>query len=223
MIGSLNQFLKTGEVVPALAEDYQSIVTREKDPTQNGLEKMPDNLYRKYCKKHFALMAHIDSIGLPAPGEQFRLVTRRSFNSMEFIDHIATRETIKSMHLAIYSINFQSAQRLLELIEKNNIQHAEILISNLRNGAHREKERVMRDLFVSNPKIDVFYASSHAKLFSCSTQSGNFYTVEGSGNMANNSRIEQYVIDNDPEIYEFTKKWMQEIREFLKGKKEFSE
>ena len=52
------------------------------------------------------------------------------------------------------------------------------------------------------------------------TKKGNYYILEGSGNLSFNSRVEQYVIDNDKELFNFTKDWMSKIKVFLKGKKE---
>lgn len=94
-----------------------------------------------------------------------------------------------------------------------------ILMSNLRNKAHREKEQITRDLFANNPKIDLFFASSHAKITAIKTKN-NHYVLEGYGNMSFNSRIEQYIIDNDKTLFDFTLNWINEIKEFLKGKKE---
>jgi hypothetical protein len=48
----------------------------------------------------------------------------------------------------------------------------------------------------------------------------DYYTVEGSGNLSYNSRIEQAVIDNDKSLFEFTKSWIEEIKIYLKDKKE---
>ncbi len=93
-------------------------------------------------------------------------------------------------------------------------------MSNLRNHAHREKEVIIKEMFVDHPRVELFFCSSHAKTFSCKTDQGNYYTIEGSGNMAYNSRIEQYVIDNDQAVYDFSCNWMREIKEFLKDKKE---
>lgn len=50
----------------------------------------------------------------------------------------------------------------------------------------------------------------------------NYYTVEGSGNLSYNSRIEQYIIDNDISMFEFTKTWINEIKVYLQGKKELT-
>lgn len=194
-----------------------------KDPRYSGLEEMEDKAFVRYCDKHYALINKLADIGLPKPGEQIRLVTRRTFNSIQFIEYIVQKQTIESMHLAIYSINFNAAKILLQLVTEQRIKKIHILMSNLRNKAHREKEEIIKNMFAHHPNISLFFCSSHAKVFSCKTAEGNYYTLEGSGNMAYNSRVEQYVIDNDKGMYEFTCEWFAEIKEFLRGTKELED
>ncbi|MBA1446111.1 MAG: hypothetical protein FE835_14640 [Gammaproteobacteria bacterium] len=197
-----------------------TVCTITKDPITSGLEQMEDKAYKRFCEKHYALISKLDDIGLPEPGQQIRLVTRRTFNSIQFIEYIAEREKILDMKIAIYSINFNAAKILLGLVNSGKINTVEILMSNLRNKAHREKEEIIKKMFTDHPRISLFFCSSHAKAFSCSTEAGNFYTLEGSGNMAYNSRVEQYVIDNDEQMYKFTCEWMSRIKEFLQETKE---
>lgn len=54
------------------------------------------------------------------------------------------------------------------------------------------------------------------------SKKGNYYVIEGSGNLSFNSRIEQFIIDNDKKIYDFTISWISHIQGFLKNKKEFT-
>lgn len=199
------------------------ICTIEKDPTESGLEDMEDAAFTRYCEKHFAMIEKIQEIGLPKPGQQIRLVTRRTFNSIQMLEYIVKTEVIEDLKIAIYSINFHAARILLNLISSGKIKRAEILMSNLRNHAHREKEVIIKNMFIDHPCVELFFCSSHAKTFSCKTDQGNYYTIEGSGNMAYNSRIEQYVIDNDQAVYEFSCRWMRDIKEFLKDKPEFEQ
>lgn len=196
------------------------ICTVEKDPLKSGLEEMTDKSFVHYAEKHYKLISELKEIGLPEKGQQFRLITKRSFNSIQFIEFIAERELINSISIAIYSINFNAAKILLKLINSGRIKKCNILMSNLRNKAHREKEEIIKNEFTDHKNISLFFCSSHAKVFSCKTEKGNYYTMEGSGNMAYNSRVEQYVIDNDKKLYDFTLEWMREIKEFLNGKKE---
>lgn len=210
----------TEEIQTDLFGAAPEICTVTKDPTTSGLEDMEDKAFVRFCEKHHALIDKLADIGLPAPGEQIRLVTRRTFNAIQFLEYIAERELILDLKMAIYSINFNAAVILVGLIDSGRIANTEILMSNLRNKAHREKEEVMKKMFVDHPLIKIFYCSSHAKTFSCRTAEGNFYTLEGSGNMAYNSRVEQYVIDNDEGMYDFSCEWMADIKKFLEGRKE---
>lgn len=198
----------------------QEFVTVEKDPEKSGLEQMEDRAFARYTEKHYALIAKLEELGLSKPGQQFRLITRRTFNAIQFLEYIASREKIIDLKMAIYSINYNAAKILVRLIDEGRIEKAEILMSNLRNKAHREKEEIIKKMFIGHGKISMFFASSHAKMFSCVTSDGNYYTCEGSGNLAFNSRVEQYVIDNDRGMYEFSCSWLADIKVFLDGKKE---
>jgi hypothetical protein len=173
-----------------------------------------------YTDKTFKVIAKINEIGLPQKNEQIRIITKSSFNAIAFIKYIVEFEIIEKIILSVYSMNFESATMLDDLIKQKKIISAQILMSNLRNKAHREKEQLTNDLFIDNPNISLFYANNHAKIISCKTDCNNFYTIEGSGNMSCNSRIEQYVIDNSQELYQFNINWHEEIKEFLKDRKE---
>jgi uncharacterized protein YuzB (UPF0349 family) len=196
----------------------------EKDPTTSGLESISDDfLIIKHRKKIAAVIDRLKEIGLPKKEEQFRLVTRRAFNAIEFLEYICQQTIVTDLKLAVYSINYESAILLIDLINTKKILKAEICMSNLRNGAHRAKEQIVNDKILEHSDIDIFYCSSHAKMMAMKTVCGNYYSIEGSGNHAANSRIEQYVIDNSQLVYEFNCQWMHKIRVFLKGKKELVE
>lgn len=207
---------KTNEI----ASPPVSKITATKDPEISGLEEMQDNLLQIHKKKVAKVIERIAEMGLPKKNEQFRLVTRRAFNAVELLQFIvAAGDKIVDLKMAVYSINFFAALILLEMIDRNDIGRCEILMSDLRNKAHREKEIIVNEKFSGHPRIDLWFCHSHAKIISCRTESGNFYTIEGSGNHAYNSRIEQYVIDNDRAVYDFTCQWMAEIRNFIERKK----
>lgn len=198
------------------------ICTVAKDTLNSGVEEINDSSLRLYKKKCFQVIEYIKELSLPKENEQLRLITKRSFNAISFLQLISSTETIEDIVLCIYSLNYEAALLIDSLIKEEKILNATILISNLRNSAHREKELATKELFIENPKIKLIFASSHAKIISFKTNKGNFYTIEGSGNLSFNSRIEQYVIDNDKSLFEFTKKWLDEMLVFLKDKKELS-
>ena len=205
-----------------IRDEDSTICTVNKDTNDSGVEDVKDSSIRLYKEKTFQVIEKIKELKLPTDKEQLRLITKRSFNAVSFIKFISETENITQLTCCIYSINYEAAILLNDLINDDKIQHATFLISNLRNKAHREKEQLTKDLFVENPKIKLIYCSSHAKIISFSTDKGNYYTIEGSGNLSFNSRVEQYVIDNDKDLFDFTNKWIEEIQEYLKGKKELT-
>jgi hypothetical protein len=200
-----------------------AIATVSKDTHDSGVEETEDKMLRSFKNKTTQVIEKISELGLPKKNEQIRIVTKRSFNAVAFLKYIAEQEVITKLNLVIYSINYEAAIIISDLINERRILKAEILISNLRNKAHRKKEQLTRDLFMENEHIDLFFCSSHAKIMNFETEKGNYYNVEGSGNLSYNSRIENYIIDNDKAIFDFTNEWFKEIREFLRDKKEYTE
>jgi hypothetical protein len=196
------------------------LINVKKDTDNSGLEELEDSKYKKFIKKTYQVIQNIEELGLPNINEQIKIITFRSFNAAIFLKYIAEKEGIENMQLVVYSINGEAALMIDDLFKKGLIDKGQILMSNLRNKAHRQKEQITRDLFVENPKIDLFFASSHAKILSLKTKKGNYYSLEGSGNLSYNSRVENYCIDNDEKLYNFHCNWMEDIKSFLKGKKE---
>ena len=200
--------------------ETEVVCSVEKDPLSSGLEEMSDKLFKRFADKHYSLIDELRDISFPKKGQQFRLITRRTFNSIQFIDLIAENEIIEQMTIVIYSINFNAAKILVGLVNSGRIKKLDVMMSNLRNKAYREKEEIVKNELTAHENITLFFCSSHAKIFTCRTDAGNYYTLEGSGNMAYNSRVEQYVIDNDKGLYDFTVSWVDSIKKFLHGKKE---
>lgn len=198
----------------------KDLINVEKDTTDSGVELLEDEKYKVFIEKTYKVIEQIEELGFPKEKEQIRFVTFRTFNAAIFLNHIAKSEVIEELILVVYSINYEAAALIVDLIEKGRIKKAKILMSNLRNKAHRKKEQLTRDIFVEHPNIELFFASSHSKIMAMKTENGNHYVIEGSGNLSFNSRIEQYIFDNDKGLFEFTSKWTEKIKLYLQGKKE---
>lgn len=201
-------------------DSEKELINVSKDTTNSGLEELDDEKYKKFIEKTYQVIEKIEELGLPKPNEQIRIVTFKSFNAAVFLAHICKTEEIEQLNLVVYSINGEAAKLINNLVLEGRIKKCVILMSNLRNKAHRKKEQITRDNFVDNPNVDLFFASAHSKIMTMKTKSGKYYTLEGSGNLSFNSRVEQYVLDNDKKLFEFTCNWMLKIKEYLKDKKE---
>lgn len=171
-----------------------------------NLEVFDDKILRKFKAKNFQVIKKVEQIGLPKQGEQLRLITTHSFNTISIISFIAESEIIKDAVFVIFAINIQAAKLLIELKEKGHFQNCKMIISSIRNAGQKDKSKaveLLKDYF------DITFITSHAKISLLKTEK-NHYCIEGSGNFSWNARLEQYIIDNDIEIWEFSESWMKE-------------
>lgn len=152
-VQNLDQFKLDTSAIP----DTPVWITRAKDPYTSGLEEMEDSLYIAYKKKVPMVIDYLARVGLPSPGLQYRLVTRRSFNAIELLAYVARKEKITDLKMAIYSINYYAALYLIEMLDRGLIDNCEILLSNLRNSAYREKEEILKNKFIKHPKISGYH------------------------------------------------------------------
>jgi len=61
----------------------------------------------------------------------------------------------------------------------------------------------------TNVKTSFYH--SHAKIFLAKTKCDKYIVFEGSGNLSDNARLEQYLFENNKETYEFHKNWIENI------------
>ena len=200
--------------------EESELINVKKDTENSGVEQLEDARYKKFVEKTMQVISQVEEIGLPKENEQIRLVTMRTFNAAVFLKYISDQYKIDRLILVIYSINAEAAKVVNDLVDGEKVKSCKILMSNLRNKAHRQKEQITRDNFVNNKNVDLFFASCHSKIMAIKTECGNHFVLEGSGNLSFNSRIEQYVLDNDQALFEFTEKWTDEVKTLLAGKKE---
>ena len=176
---------------------------------EDGNFVMSDKIYKKFQEKNVQVIRNILEIGMPKKNEQLRLITNNSFNSIAFVEHVARTEGIKSSKFVIFSINMSAAHLLIDLKNDNLIKNTELIISIIRNAGFKTKSKAVELL---KHHFDIIFLNSHAKIVVMETEKGNYYTLEGSGNFSHNERIEQYVIDNDKLLFDFSEKWIEEIK-----------
>lgn len=149
----------------------------------------------------------------PKPGEQWRIVTEKQFNSFALVSHLLQTRTIEEMYLAIYRINEPTVDALIEYITSGRVKKATFIISSFFNQTKKpEKWAIkLKEFADSRENCSHVYAHNHSKVLAVKCSDGNHFVFEGSGNMSDNARIEQYIFENCEETYRFHKKWMSEL------------
>ncbi len=175
---------------------------------EDGNLELSDKLYKKFAEKNTQIIKKVEQIGLPKSGEQLRLITTHPFNTISIISYIANIEIIEHAIFVIFAINQSAAKIIIDLINKGRIKKITCIVSSIRNAGHVSKS-IAVDMLKNY--IDIVFVNSHAKITLLKTENGNYYNIEGSGNFSFNGRLEQYIIDNDIKLYEFSKEWINEI------------
>ena len=183
-------------------------VEHDEGKDEDGNLEIEDKILKIFVEKTNQVIKKVDEIGLPQQKQQLRIITMQPFNAVSLIKMIAERETVVDALFVIFAINKHAAHVLIDLKEKKLLNNCRLLVSQIRNAGHKSKSLAV-DLL--KPHFDVSFFNSHAKIMIMKTVKGNFYSIEGSGNMSFNGRLEQYVIDNDEDIYNFSKEWISEV------------
>jgi len=190
----------------------------EGEKNEDGSVEIKDELFKKYQEKNFQTINRIKEVGIPKQGEQLRLITMKSFNTIAFIELVASKEVIESMILVIFAINKEAAKVIVDLKNDGRIKSIDLIVSSVRNAGHKIKSKAVEYLKQNN--IPITFVNSHAKISALKTKA-NAYVIEGSGNFAYNGRIEQYIIDNDSKLFDWTEKWISEMKMLMKDKRDF--
>lgn len=154
-----------------------------------------------------------DICGEPEEGEQWRIITEKQFNAFALILHLLQTRVIEEMYLAVYRINEPTVTSIIEFIESGKIKKSVFVISSFFNQTKKPEQWAIMLKQFADKKANCYhvYTHNHAKVLAVRTSKNEFFVFEGSGNMSDNARIEQYIYENSKQSFEFHKKWMTEL------------
>jgi len=144
-----------------------------------------------------------------SPNVQYRMVTERSFNAIIVIEYLLKRYELVEIYIAVYRMNQLSVNKLKSIIDSGDIKCSILLSSFFREN--KRYERWAEELIAYADKkrdVNVSFAVNHAKVFIAKTKDSRFIVFEGSGNLSDNARIEQYLIEDNETTYNFHKEWI---------------
>lgn len=183
---------------------------------KTAVEKRALTIYKKNLKIHHEKAKSLNDIApTPKPGEQHVIITEKQFNAFALILHLIQDSIIEELYLAIYRINQPTVKELINLMDAKKIKCGRYVISNFFNQTKKPEKWALklRDYCENSDRFEHIYTHNHAKVLACRTEDGNHYVFEGSGNMSDNARIEQYRYENNKQSYEFHRDWMKELTE----------
>lgn len=166
--------------------------------------------YEKYICTGVESLKEICSFPIE-PGEQYRIVTTKSISALTAVKSIIERGKIEEITIAIYRMNLGAVSFLQDLCE-DGIKINLLLSSFFReNKKYEAWTRKIKHLGEIRNNLKVEYCYSHAKIALIKTAAGEKIVFEGPGNMAHNARIEQYILENNADVYDFHYDWILKI------------
>ena len=149
----------------------------------------------------------------PKDGEQWRIITEKQFNAFALVLHLLKTREIQELYLAVYRINEPTVRSLIEFIERGKIKKAVFVISSFFNQTKKPEKWaiILKEFADKQENCYHVYTHNHAKILAVLTSKNEYFVFEGSGNMSDNARIEQYIYENCKQTFEFHKKWMTEL------------
>lgn len=206
--------------------ESKSVWSELHDPWGKPAQKKPGRgalltdkkLYVRFLEAQYN---RVDSIAqlierLPEPNEQIRVITQKSFNPFAILLYIVQHHRIEELFIAIYRIDGNSVEGLKKMVADGQIKTLTVVLSSFhRTSKKSEKWHLhLRDWARGNPDVRLIYCWNHAKVLAIKTDSDDYFVIEGSGNLSDNARIEQYLFENSRSGFDFHKDWMSDVYAF---------
>lgn len=145
-------------------------------------------------------------------GIQYRIVTEMSFNANTVLEYLTDHHEIIELYIAVYRMNNKAFDYLKSLITEKKVKTSFIISTFFRENKKYERwAHELKEMANNNKHVRASFHNSHAKVFLAKTKCNKHIVFEGSGNLSHNERIEQYIIENNKQTYNFHKEWMDEI------------
>ncbi len=169
--------------------------------------------YQKYKQIISEKSSHLDiDFDKAEEGCQLRLITSYAVNAIVVIEKLAHRYEIDEVYICVYRMNQKAVNWITDRLHDTGIKTT-ILLSNFFRENKRYEAWFNNLVAMQSDQFRIKTGCLHAKVFCCRTKCGRYFVFEGSGNLSDNARLEQYIFEQNQDVYEFHKSWMEDYGE----------
>ena len=145
------------------------------------------------------------------PGTQYRIITTLNFNALTVLNAMLDKYVVDELTLAIYRMNIGAVETIKEFADTGTPTN--ILLSSFfrENKKYERWTQNIEEYSTQIPNLKVAFAWNHAKVCLIKTQCNKHIVFEGSGNLSDNARIEQYILEDNKQAYNFHHNWIMEL------------
>jgi len=119
---------------------------------------------------------------------------------------------IKELTVSTLSMNENNIENLANIIKFGHVEKINLIVSDYFYG--HEKFKLLRKIALHEDlqgKITIGIARTHMKVTQFETKKGNKIVIHGSANLRSSANIEQFVVEENKDIYDFNKLIFSEI------------
>lgn len=141
---------------------------------------------------------------LPDVGEAFMLFSVGQFNKFSLILWVLGQiDRIDRLTISTYSMTNAMLESLSNLMQSGKVGSVNVIISDSIRYRLPKVAQSLDSMHSAMPdRFMLKYCWNHSKV--CLVNTGQLYlTIEGSGNFSDNAALEQYIIINSKQAYEF--------------------
>lgn len=214
----------TPERMPDIKKDIYKSFSRKIGEKEK--ETIPEYLkthkkMSRFVISQFARIAEVEDIGIPTKeNQQLRFITTSQMNVISFVLYLLEKiGDIDECIMSYYVIGMKTIELIDSLVREGKIKNLYIQTSTIRmSGKDAKAIEAIRAMMREHgaDRIGGNLAWAHTKILCCRIGTKS-YVIEGSGNLSDNARIEQYLFERSKRSFDFHKGWIMNVSEICAG------
>jgi hypothetical protein len=153
------------------------------------------------------------------PGMRAFCIVDGSFIFGDFIEFLITENKlfIRNLWINTLSMSIENVDSLYNLLNWRVVLNLNLIVSAYFFAHERHGIiKAMYDCLDIDDRFQLAVASSHCKTVCMETHDGKKYVIHGSANMRSSSNLEQFMIEQDDDLFDFTIGYQERILEAYK-------
>lgn len=150
------------------------------------------------------------------PGGRFNAIIAGSFIFGDFIEAYIVEHNIEvpKMTISTLSMSQDNVDSLRNLLQGGFVQELTLIVSHYFYANERQAliPYIYEKLDIDN-RFQLAVAGTHTKIVTFNTAGGKKIVIHGSANLRSSANIEQFTIEDNPELYDFYEEFHDKITE----------
>ncbi len=177
--------------------------------------KTPFKFHPHQIKYKYA-QALADDIEIPKEGGRVFCLISGRFIFGDFIEALCVKHNwlVDDMTISTLSMSQDNVDSLANLLNGGYVAKLNLIVSDYFYSHERGKSGLMPYIYEKldiDNKFQLASASVHTKIVLIKTSCGKHLTIHGSPNLRTSDNIEQFMLENCVDLYEFNKIWHESI------------